>query len=277
MTKQREPWQQTLPEEWTVKTVNAEGVETEIPLRDHPALQKYATKDEAVKALVHAQRMLGKSPEGYVRLPNSDSSPEEANAFFAALGRPDSADGYQLPELELPEGFTTREDLVAELRSKAFELGLTPAQVAGLYQWFLPRVLDTHFDLETSRTQQRDSELNSLRAVHRGDTPNLLDRAMRAAQAVGGDELLKVLDETGAGDRAPVISAFARIAPLVLEGGMRGATKGWGEDLTLEQLREMMRDPRYHDPARRDEAWVKKVSQGFEQLYPGDYVPGSRI
>lgn len=270
-------WQKTLPEEWTVKVLGDDGVEQEIPLRDHPALQNYTSKDEAVKALVHAQRMLGKTPKGYVRMPGEEDGEEERNAFYAALGRPEGADGYALPEMELPEGYEVKGELLAGFKGKAHALGLTPQQVEGLYSWFLPIVLDTHHCLEAEATKLRDSELESLRSVHRGDTPRMLDTALRAAEAIGGKDLLHALDSTRAGDRAAVISAFAKIAPLVLESGMRGSASGWGEELSREKLREMMKDPRYHDPRQRDSEFVKKVRKGFETLYPGDYVPGSRL
>lgn len=277
MTKNMEKWQRTLPDNWTVMQAGEDGKEVEIPLRDHPALQKYATKDEAVKALVHAQRMLGKTPEGYVRLPGDDEGPEEMAAFYAALGRPEKADGYELPDMGLPDGFELREDVIGGLREKAYELGLTPKQVAGLYEWFMPLVMDTHHNLEAEASNLRRSELDSLRSIHRGETPEMLDRAMRAAEAIGGDELLAVLDKTNAGNHAAVINAFAKLAPLVLEGGLRGSARAWGEDLSLERLREMMKDPRFSDPSRRDSAFVRRVNEGFELLYPGDYVPGSRV
>ncbi|MCJ2165610.1 MULTISPECIES: hypothetical protein [unclassified Pseudodesulfovibrio] len=270
-------WQMTLPEDWTVRQMDENGVETEIPLRDHPSLEKYATKDEAVKALVHAQRMLGKSPDGYIRLPGDEDGPEALAAFHAALGRPEGPDGYELPGMDLPDGFEVREELIDGLRQKAHELGLNPKQVSGLYEWFMPMVLDAHHGLESEASKLCESELESLRSVHRGDTPALLDSALRAAEALGGEDLLVALDKTGAGNRAAVISAFAKIAPLVLEGGLRGSARGWGEDLTIERLREMMQDPRYKDPTKRDDTFVKKVNQGFELLYPGDYMPGSRI
>jgi hypothetical protein len=277
MTKNTEQWQMTLPEDWTVMHPGDDGVETEIPLRDHPALAKYATKDEAVKALVHAQRMLGKTPEGYLRVPGEDEGPEEMAALYAALGRPDKADGYELPDMDLPEGFEVREEVINGLREKAHELGLNPRQVAGLYEWFMPLAMDAHHGLESEAAGLRQAELDALRSVHRGDTPAMLDKAMRAAEAIGGDELLAVLDRTNAGNHAAVINAFAKLAPMVLEGGLRGSARAWGEDLSLERLREMMRDPRFSDPSRRDKEFVKKVNQGFEALYPGDYVPGSRL
>ncbi len=276
-TDMKDKWQMTLPEEWTVMQMADDGSEVEIPLRDHPALAKYPTKDEAVKALVHAQRMIGKTPEGFIRMPGEDEGDEELAAFYTALGRPEGADGYELPNMDMPEGLEVREEMIGGLKEKAHELGLTPKQVSGLYEWFMPMVMDTHHGLEAEAGQLRQTELDSLRSIHRGDTPALLDKAMRAAEAIGGDDLLAVLDKTNAGNHAAVINAFAKLAPMVLEGGMRGSARAWGEDLTIERLREMMKDPRFSDPSRRDPSFVRKVNEGFDLLYPGDYVPGSRI
>lgn len=36
--------------------------------------------------------------------------------------------------------------------------------------------------------------------------------------------------------------------------------------ITLTQLREMQADPRYWDPANREEAWIKKVEAGYVKL-----------
>lgn len=278
MTKKNtNTWQATLPEEWKITVTDENGVEQEIPLRDHPALADYGSKDEAVKALVHAQRMLGKTPEGYVRLPGTDTTPEQADAFYAALGRPAKPEAYTLPEFDLPDGYEVQEQLINGFTKAAFDLGLTTTQVSGLYEWFLPVVLAAHDERERETCRSRDCELETLRSVHRTDMPRVLDSALRAAEAIGGKELLAALDKTRAGDQAAVINAFARIAPLVLEGGLRGAAEGWGEELSREKLREMMQDPRYHDPNKRDPEFVKKVRKGFETLYPGDYVPGSRL
>jgi hypothetical protein len=271
-----ENWLATLPEDMTVAQVGEDGKTVEIPLRDHPSLRDYKSKDEAVKALVHAQKLLGKTPEGYVQVPGADADPDQVNAFHAAMGRPDVPEGYELPEIDLPDGFELQEAMIEGFRAKAHELGLTPGQVSGLFEWFLPVVLDSHHALEAEARRLKDTELESLRSVHRGDTPIMLDNALRAAEAVGGTELLEALNATGAGNRAAVISAFAKIAPLVLESGLRGSARGWGEELSKEKLMEMMRDPRYADPAQRDDGFVNKVREGFKILYPGEYIPGSR-
>lgn len=49
-------WRQALPEDLTAPGRDESGKEAQIPLRQHPALAKYASAEEALKALVQALR-----------------------------------------------------------------------------------------------------------------------------------------------------------------------------------------------------------------------------
>lgn len=267
-------WRTTLPREWTVPHRERSGGEMEIPIAEHPALAKYASKDEAVKALVHAQRMLGRKPEGYMAVPGENAAPEEWDEVYAALGRPERPDGYPMPELDLPDDFELQEEFMEEFQVMAHQLGLSANQAQGLMGWFLPRVAELHLEMQRTEQEEKMREFESLRSVHMGDTPSVLDQAMQAAYAVGGEELLEALDNTGAGNRAAVISAFARLAPMVLEGRFKGRRADTGSALSKEKLEEMMLDPRYHDPLKRDSEWVRRIENGFRDLYPGQHGGG---
>ena len=37
--------------------------------------------------------------------------------------------------------------------------------------------------------------------------------------------------------------------------------------LTLKDVQQMMKDPRYYDPKERDESYVAKVEDAFQRLY----------
>lgn len=276
-------WRLTLPADWTVIHRDKDGSEMEIPLREHPALAKYASKDEAVKALVHAQKLIGKGPEemeGWIRVPGEGDGPDRWEALYAALGRPDSAEGYELPEFELPDGFDLDTSLSDDFRRKGYELGLTPTQVKGLYQWFLPLNVEAMLRMQQEENEgldrHRTGELDRLRKEHGGGVGGVLDQARQAVLALGGETLLDALDRSGAGDRAEVINAFAKVAPLILEGRFKGGGADNGPGMTKARLREMMRDPRYLDPVRRDPDFVAQVTRGFEALYPGEYTQESR-
>jgi hypothetical protein len=253
------------------------GNETQIPLRQHPALAKYASAGEALKALAHAQRLLGRKTEPEGSLLSQGLSQGQSPAQDS---RPDSPEAYQLPEVELPEDFRVDEALKGAFLAKAHELGLSDAQAGGLYAWFLPlnvQGLHNHnVKAKTMRAQQRDRELSGLRQAHGGEALGVLESARKAVMALGGAALMQALEQSGAADNACVLQAFARMAPLVSESSLRGKNAGAAQSLTPQRLREMMRDPRYFDPSRRDTEFVRQVQQGFESLYPGEQAPAQR-
>lgn len=273
--RERPEWMQTLPADWTAPYRESGGSVRECPLCEHPALEKYASKDEAVKALVHAQRLLGRTPEGFMPLPDGND-PESMERVWSMLGRPESPDGYAVPDLDLPEDMAVSEDFHHSFAEKAHELGMSAAQATGLYEWFLPRVVEMREEMSRTEGEEKSREFEALRSVHMGRTQDVMENARRAAFALGGEELLDALDRTGAGNSSAVICAFARMAPMLLEGGIRGGGSP-SPELTREKLEQMMRDPRYHDPLQRDADWVRSIEEGFRRLYPGSHQPGSQV
>lgn len=267
-------WRETLPEDWTAPGRDESGAEVQIPLRRHPALAKYGSKDEAIKALAHAQRLLGKKGE---------AAPSLLDPGHGEPGHqcPERPEDYRLPELDLPGEFRVDENLRAAFLAKAHELGLSDSQAGGLYAWFLPLnvqgLQEQEARAKSARRQSYERELGALRQAHGGSARGVLEAARKAVLALGGQELLDRLDATGAGNDARVVQAFARVAPLVSEAGLRGREAGPAQVLSPQRLREMMRDPRYFDPSRRDAEFVRQVREGFEALYPGEKAQDQRL
>ena len=75
-----------------------------------------------------------KMNSGRVNMPTDTSTPEEKGAFYQKLGRPDNAEGYNLPAL--PEGQNYNEDLINTMRGVAFESGVSDSQFSGLVAKF---------------------------------------------------------------------------------------------------------------------------------------------
>ena len=84
-------------------------------------------------------------------------------------------------------------------------------------------------------------------------------------------KLKEVLGENEAGAIAAAVSdPLAVIALEKLVGGNGLPTAGGAAPatgLTEEKLRVMMRDPRYHDPMKREPAFVREIEEGFRHLY----------
>ncbi|MDO9633184.1 MAG: hypothetical protein Q7I92_14895, partial [Humidesulfovibrio sp.] len=116
-------WRFDLPENLTAPGRDDTGRETQIPLRQHPALAKYGSAAEALKALVHAQRLLGRKTEPEGSLLSQGFAPAASASAMGMEGRPESPEDYQLPDIELPEDFRVDMALRGAFLAKAHELG----------------------------------------------------------------------------------------------------------------------------------------------------------
>jgi hypothetical protein len=70
--------------------------------------------------------------------PAADASPEEQEAFFKALGRPDTPDGYQFGVPEgVPADMPYDADFATQFKTWSHQNGLTPKQAASLHDAYV--------------------------------------------------------------------------------------------------------------------------------------------
>lgn len=108
-----------------------------------PSAQKFKgkTPDDFFKSYTNLESLVNKKQEGLVRIPGTDASDDDRQAFFKALGVPEKPDAYSLPDFtdlheSLPGGkdWKPHAGMDAWFRQQAHELGLTPAQFSKLYK-----------------------------------------------------------------------------------------------------------------------------------------------
>jgi len=125
-------------------------------LRDAPYIREAKTAEEAFAGIKGAAEYMGNS----LRIPSADAGPEAMQQFYqrvmekapglmrkpdtsdpasfdailTALGKPDSADKYTLPDIE---GYQIPDERIGRLKAIAHEAGLTADQAAKLYQTML--------------------------------------------------------------------------------------------------------------------------------------------
>lgn len=91
-----------------------------------------------VGALAKSARESEKLLGGMVKLPGKDATPEEREALFNKLGRPEKVDGYQFTApKDLPEGLPYDGDRAKAFAGVAHKLGISQEQAAGLHDWFM--------------------------------------------------------------------------------------------------------------------------------------------
>lgn len=176
---------------------------------------KYGSADEALpeiaRSYINAEKLLGGPREKLLRLPDEGASPEAWDKVHAALGRPETPDGYKVTKpADIPADFpyeTAIEPMFKAALPELHKIGVTTAQAQGLNE------LITRINVEAmqkaqaeaqQRAEQGDAELRR-ELGGRYDTDMAL--ADRAAARFGGQEFADWLQQYGF-DKEP---AFRRM------------------------------------------------------------------
>jgi hypothetical protein len=242
-------WRATLPDE----------------IRNAPSMGKYATPADLAKGYLEAEKLIGKKG---VILPGENATPEEMKQFHAALGVPETFDGYELKAPDgLPEG-VWNDDAAKGFAAKAHELGLTPKQVQGIATWQVQNVAGA---LEKAGLEADGRTYEAvLREEWGGSYDAKFEAARRASKEFGGDEatLAKLGDKIG---DAALIRMFARIGEKVAEDSPAGM--GGGAQLTSQESAKAQADalvadtkgPYWNQMHPDHRATVQRVTKLFAQ------------
>jgi hypothetical protein len=206
--------------------------------------------DALLKSYRELERRLGSS----IALPSDEADQEGNDRLRRALGVPDAPDGYAIQqphELIEPD---------PEINLRLHEAGFTPRQAQLVYdlaaERLLPVLSETVADLEATRDAER------LASHFGGEQPwRTMARQIKTwGQANLGGDVFETLSSSYDGVLAMHQMMQLR-EPSVLRDG-----DGARPALDEAALTGMMRDPRYW--RERDPAFVTKVTEGFQRLYP---------
>lgn len=269
---QEQPATQPASEDWRPES-----------LRGEKALEKYKSPEDAYKALVEAQKLIGKKADPLAP-PADDASQEERDAFSAKLrelrGVPAEdkvAEAYaiEVPE-DAPEGYALSPELVGAFQGIAHKAGLAPAEfkelAAGYIQMEVQAITAARQEAKVRQEKAETTlvkEWQSAGLVPKEEFGN----ALKAAQALGlvskdgKDNILGHL-----GNNTALIKALAEnVYPLVAEGKLKGGATASQEPAYTPQeamgkLRAMQADPRYRDTMKRDPDYVREVDAFAEKF-----------
>ena len=199
-------------------------------------------------ALVKSYCELEKKMGTMVSVPNEDSDESTKQKFNHAIGVPDTAKEYPTDSLLDDES----------VREKFHKIGLTSKQVAEIYniaEEFLQPTLKNLFQMQTET-----NALNELKNFFGGTEK--MNEAMKEINAFGERFLPRdAFDElcsTPQGIQG-VYKMMQSLEPEVF------TNKNITKNLTDDDLRTMMRDPKYWRD--HDEEYIRKIENGFKKLY----------
>lgn len=96
--------------------------EEDAELKEDPTLATIKDVRSMARSLVATKKMVGADK---VALLNEQSTDEERNEHYTKLGRPESAEGYELGKVQMPEGVPKDEKFIAKMGQVLFDAGVS--------------------------------------------------------------------------------------------------------------------------------------------------------
>lgn len=200
----------------------------------------------------HLEKLIGRDK---IALPKEGDS-EAWNAVYDRLGRPESAEGY---EIAVPEGVERDTAFEEQMRGLFHKAGLSKAQVAALAEGWHGYLGAETARGEDARIERAEREEEALRSEWGGSFDRRMEQARRAARRFGDAEIIDGLEE--AVGRAAVFKMFARIGSAMAEDDLEGeASESFSQPGSVRaQIAALKADPAFR------EAWLEHSHPGHQQ------------
>jgi len=217
--------------------------------------------DGVEKAIESYRNLEKKVGANTVALLGEDATPEEQEAFYKALGRPDKPEDYELP---LPEGAEVEDPVTATfIRTAGHKHGLTAAQVKGLAADWNEYTAELGEQSAVDFEAKTDAELKELRREMGNGYDSFVQAGKQGVKALGvdKDQLNRIERAIGAG---AMMRLFGKVGETLGEAGAisgSGGTGGGATPAALERLSPAMAQARYDD-LMADESFRTKYLDG---------------
>jgi hypothetical protein len=249
------------------------GGEEFAELRENPTLSTIQDIPNLAKALVETKGLVGRKG---VILPGENATPEEMAAFHTALGRPETAEAYEIAApADLPEGFPYAPELEAGFKQWAFEEGLSATQAKNLFSKYLTANVENFKAAGEAQAAAFKRDQETITAALKKDWGADYDANFAMAQTAmqeffpPGSKALAALDKV-MGDDADLIRMAYTIGKRMGEAGFVKGGPGGAAAAGLEARRlELTASKAYTDAKDPDHAKVvKEVTEIYQKLHP---------
>ena len=187
---------------------------------------------------------LSKRLENALFVPGEDATDADRAAFYAKLGRPETADKYTITKpADLPEGVPYNPEIEKSFRDFAHAQNLTDKQASQLYGWYYGLVRSGYEAQAKTEKEATEKAVNALKDEWKGDQYQAnLTLAQRVFKTFGGDtpEIKEFIENTkvnglALGDHPLFLRIFAGIGKVISEDSLsQGGRGGTGGELSDE-------------------------------------------
>lgn len=191
-------------------------------LRDHEAFKDVKDVNDLAVRFID----INGRAQGAIKKPGDNATKEELDAYYQALGRPKTKDGYRFDATKLPEPLRQDADFTGWLQDTVFDAGLTESQAA-IVQEKLGQRLQAGIERSKVFEQQQQQTLRKetdtfITTTFGAEAPNRVKVVNNTLNAVGnliGMDLRPIMREGRTGNKLWVFKIFNWIAEKILPDG----------------------------------------------------------
>lgn len=243
--------------------------------RDTEILKRFGDVPALAKGYMNAFNLVARDK---IPMPQNEQEFEEV---YNRLGRPQDAAEYELkfPE-DMPEDLQQRMAPGQDwFKTAAHSAGLNKAQAAKLYGEYASLIAKNN----QATVDRIESEMDTARTALKEELGEAYDGkltlANRAISEIGGEDLIKLFEETGMGRNPVVVKAFIKMGEMMAEEtglDVDGQSTDTMQSLDAE-IAKIQADPAYMDSKSPEhKILVEKMSKLMARRHPEPKVgPGT--
>lgn len=197
-------------------------------LKSDTALTKFKTLSELGKAYRELEGKLGKA----VVPPDENAKPEDIEAYYKKLGRPDKPENYAL-ETKAPKEIVS-EELTKAFKEQAHKLGLPQKSAQELYSWYTEKLASQVAEVQNRYYEQAKYARQQAEQTLKAEFGPAFDENMaivrRAFAKFATPEITEQINKSGLGNNPAFIKMFLTIGKEISEStfvdsNSRGSSK----------------------------------------------------
>ena len=217
-------------------------------LKNDATLQNFKDVESLAKTVVHQQKVLGSR----IPIPKTD---EEKSELYSKLGRPETSEQYEVNIPDTHKNYVNENDF-KQFKNIAHQIGLNNDQMKAIVD-FQIQSIDNQLSTEPSKVAvQREETENALKKEWGYEYDKNVRAAQRALDVYGDDEIRQLMN-TEAGNNPAVVKMFARLGAEVTEDMAKNtqhntlATSPLDAQAEIDAIFSNPSDP-YHDQSHRE-------------------------
>lgn len=205
--------------------------------RDDKALWKHSDISSYFKeSLENSQKLEGLDPEKVLTIPGDDTGNEDRETFYQRLGKPKTAEGYELDDPAFPDGLLRDTELEGHLKQWAFKANMSSDALKELVGEYNKHMAEGYTVARAEYEKDLEAQSKALK-TELGDGYNeFVTKAQRAAEKLGGEEFLNLLKDYGGLEKEPLfIKVFGEMGKMMSDDSALGGGpgSGGGEEVKL--------------------------------------------